>query len=62
MTYYVQIPCFITRDKPNRTAIPDRWLIVPVEADSQAKALERVENALTCAVKEAKTPREVDDR
>lgn len=47
MIYYIQIPCFITRDRPNRTAIADRWLVVPVEADTQAKATARLEQTLT---------------
>lgn len=51
MTYYVQIPCFITRDRPNRTATADRWLVVPVEADSQVEAIGKVEMALTVLVR-----------
>lgn len=61
MIYYIQIPCFITRDLPNRTAIADRWLVVPVEADTQAKALERTEKALIVLAQEGRTPRETDD-
>ena len=56
MIYYVQIPCCVTRDRPNRTAATDRWLIVPIEADSPAKALESAEKALTVLVQEWPRP------
>lgn len=60
MTYYVQIPCIVTRDRPNRTATPDRWVIIPVQADSQAQAVERVEKALVSMCTPSKEERDID--
>jgi hypothetical protein len=59
--YFVQIPCAIARGQANSTSTPDRWLIIPVKADTQTKALERVTMALTALAQEGKMPRDGDD-
>ena len=45
-TYFVQIPCFVSLDRPNRTATPDRVIAIEVRAESGQEAMKLVEEAL----------------
>lgn len=60
MTYYVQIPCFVSKNHPNRTATPNSWIEVEVRADSPLEAIRRVERALV-SLSVATTPIEPDE-
>lgn len=45
-TYFVQIPCFVSLDRPNRTATPDRVIAIEVQAESGQEAMKLIEEAL----------------
>jgi hypothetical protein len=59
-TFYVQIPCYVAKGRPERSMHADKWLDIPVEADSFNEACTKVQKALTSLVQSAPEPREIE--
>lgn len=55
-TYFVQIPCFVSLDRPNRTATPDRVLAIEVRAESGQEAMKLIEEAFNNLVNNREQP------
>jgi hypothetical protein len=57
--FYIQIPCYVTKGRPERAMTADRHLVVPIEAESPSKAIERLQAALIALTQTAAEPREI---